>query len=367
MKRLICSALALLLLLCGCSAPANIIAEYSSPDALPSCYTRLYPEKSGDERYAVLLRKFDETDTKIAVCDGIGGELKEVYSLPEGTFSYELYAGGGLIAFYQLISYTDGSVDYDLKAIDTENGNRVHSVFRKTVSDISETQTRFIAVFGGCVYYLTSAAKLGRCRIMKYDAKTEELSEFQSFAYTSETATGGVSCTFLSCGNGYLTCGVTDAVKYFIKTYNLRTGELSAEKILRDVSAVFYAGYDDMTGIYAIYYAKRGDGSKGDERVGIATASSDGITDVFTDLTAAYICRDTVAVYNNLVVFNVEAADKDDPYGSFYGVMLNMTDRSNVAFKGSFQLFIKDNEIYSLSFDKKSGYGKVSLSKTEIR
>ncbi len=367
MKKYVCVMLAALFLLAGCSSPNNIIAEYTSPDALPSCYARLSPEKSADGSYAVLLRRFDETESHIAVCGGLGEETRAVYSLPYGTFAYELYAGGGLIAFYQLESYTDGRVDYALKVIDTENGNKVHSPYSKTVSDISETQTRFIAVFGGAVYYLTSSAKLGRCRVMKYDVKSETLSEYLSFDYTNDEEAGGISCTFISDRDGYLTCGVTDGKDYSLKTYNLRTGSLYAEKEIKDVNMIFYADYDRMTGIYAVYYAKNGDGSRGDERVGVTTASGTAIIDMFTDLTAAYICRDSVTVYNNLVCFNVEAADKDDPYGSYYGVMVNVTDGSNVAFKGSFQLFIKDNNIYSLSFVKKAGYGKVGLSKTEIR
>ena len=367
MKKTVCVLIAALFLLAGCSKPDNVIAEYTSPDELPSCYARLYPEKSADSSYAVLLRRFDEAESHIAVCGGLGEEMRTVYSLPEGTFAYELCAGGGLIAFYQLISYTDGSIDYALKVIDTENENKLNSPYSKTVSDISETQTRFIAVFGGAVYYLTSSAKLGRCRIMKYDVKSETLSEYLSFEYTNDKDAGGISCTFISEREGYLTCGVTDGKDYSLKTYNLRTGSLYAEKEIKDVSMIFYADYDRMTGIYAVYYAKNGDGSNGDERVGITTASGAAITDLFTDLTAAYICRDAVTVYNNLVCFNVEAADKIGAYDSFYGVMVNVTDGSNVAFKGSFQLFIKDSDIYSLTFDKKAGYGKVSLSKTEIR
>ena len=368
MKKLLCAVFAVLILLAGCSQNKNVIAEYESPDRLPSCYARLYPEKSGDGRYAVLLRKFDGIETHIAVSDGLDGEPQTVYSLPDGTFAYELAAGGGLIAFYQLTSYTDGSVNYALKIIDTENGNKVHSPYSKTVSDAKETQTRFLTVFGGAVYYLTASVKLGRCRIMKYDTKTEELSEFLSFDFTDNEITNGHSCTFISGREGYLTCGVVSGSVYTLKTYNMRTGSLIAEKQAPgNVGMIFYADYDRMTGIYALYYAQKGDGSKGDERVGVMTASSEYVTDVFTNLDNAYICRDAVTVYNNLICFNVEAAEKTDGYESFYGVLVNITDGSDTAFRGSLQLLIEDNDIYSLSFAKNKGYEKVTVSRTEIR
>lgn len=368
MKRLMCAALAVLLILTGCASNKNVIAEYVSPDKLPSCCARLYPEKSGDDRYAAVLRQYDGVETHIAVSDGLGGQMRTVYSLPEGTFAYELSAGGGLIAFYQLISYTDGSVNYALKVIDTENGNKVHSPYSKTVSDVSEMQTRFIVVFGGAVYYLTASAKLGRCRVMKYDTETEELSEYLSFDFIDSKITNGHSCTFISGRDGYLTCGVVSGGVYTIKTYNLRTGSLFAEKQMpENVGMIFYADYDRMTGVYALYYAEKADGSQGDERVGITTASAESVTDVFSDLDGAYICRDVVTVYNNLVCFNVEAADKTDGYGSFYGVLVNIADGSNVAFKGSLQLLIRDNDLFSLSFVKNKGYEKVTVNRTEIR
>ena len=164
MKKRLCAALAALMIFVFAScARTDIVKAYTDKDKMPSYITRLDPKSDGDT-YAVLLRKFDESKSSVAVCSGISGESNIIYDLPDGKLTYELTAYDGLIAFYELSMYSDGSVNYALKVIDTKDNNKVHSPYSKTMSEEGDVQTRFIAVFDGAVYYLTKSNLLGRCR-----------------------------------------------------------------------------------------------------------------------------------------------------------------------------------------------------------
>ena len=361
MKKYLCIILALLALtLCACRQAENTVRVYDTQGQIPSHMSRLYPNLKYDTRYAVLLRRYDESVTSVAVADKPDGELTTVYSLPYGVLTYEITAGDGLIAFYELTTYSDGSVNYALKVIDTKNGDKVHSPYKKTVSEDNEIQTRFIVIFDDCVYYLTKSNLLGRSRVMKYSVKNKELTEYQSYDFTENDMTGGSSCTFISERSGYLTCGVVDGNRTTLKTYDLTTNELVREKPLPYGAALVYmADHDYGTGLYAMYYIS----AQGDERVAVFAYSDSDVRDVVTLDEDTYISREEVRIANDTVYFGLQDTSKETPYAQFTGVTVNAVTEETNKYDGCLLLFIQDGGMYGLCFDQKQPYEKMILKK----
>ena len=365
MKKLFCILLAsLLMTLCACQSGADTVAAYNEPGKIPTHICRLYRSSADDTRIAVLLRRYDESASVVAVSDGPGGDMTAVYSLPEGVMTYELTANDGLIAFYELTTYSDGSVNYALKVIDTNNNNTVHSPYKKTVSDEGDLQTRFIAVFDGSVYYLTKSNLLGRCRVMKYSVKDKELTEYLGFELTENEMSGGSSCTFISENHGYLTLGAADGNRTTLQTYDLHTNELVREKPLPyNAALVYMADHDYNTGMYAMYYLS----AQGDERVAVFAYSDGDIRDIMKLDDESYVRGEEVRIINDTVCFETQNINKTikTPYEQFNGLIMNTVnaDAEKKSCSGCLQIFTVNGEYYGLCFDEKQGYEKMILKK----
>ncbi|MBQ1847580.1 MAG: hypothetical protein II135_06205, partial [Clostridia bacterium] len=159
MKKILITAVLLSVLLplfCGCGGAAGAVKTFTEDGGIPTHVVPLYPETPGNTRVAALLCRYDGTAAKIASAPSPDGEMTVVYETAPNTLTYEISAGGGIVAFFELTMFTDGSAGYALKVIDTVSG-AVHSPFKKTVFSDTGRQTRFLYVYGGCVYYLTEA------------------------------------------------------------------------------------------------------------------------------------------------------------------------------------------------------------------
>ena len=354
---------ALFPLFCGCRGNSDIIKTFTEDGGIPTHIVPLYPEIPTDTRVAALLCRYDGTAARIATAPSPAGDMTVVYENTNGTLTYEIAAGGGIVAFFELTMFTDGSAGYALKVVETENGT-VHSPFKKTVSADTVKQTRFLYVYGGSVYYLTESASLGRCRIMKYDVWENKLEEFAAFPFTDNAATGGSSCTFISGRGGHLTCGAVDGSRTTLITYVLDTAEIYREKPLPYAAAlVYYADLDPMTGLYALYYLS----AQGDERIGTITLSEESISDVVTLDENAYVNREEVRISGDRLVWSVQDTTKqDDPYRSFRSFSAGVTGGAKNEIDGCFEILDAGGASYKLCFDKKSGYGKIHLSYIDL-
>ncbi|MBQ7699012.1 MAG: hypothetical protein IJT49_01550 [Clostridia bacterium] len=362
MKKFLCLVLSIIsLTLCACQSDTNIAAVYDEPGRIPTHVCRLDPSSADDTRLALLLRKYDESASVVAVSDGPGGEMTAVYSLPDSVMTYEITANEGLIAFYELTTYSDGSVNYALKVIDTNNNNKVHSPYKKTVTDENDIQTRFIAVYDGCVYYLTKSNLLGRCRVMKYSVKDKELTEYLGFDFTENEMTAGSSCTFISEKSGYLTCGVVDGNRTVLKTYDLKTNELVREKQLPyGATLVYMADHDYAAGTYAMYYIS----AQGDERVAVFSYEDADVTDLLKMDENTYVNREEVRLENGKVYFEIQDTSKESPYDQFTGMAADTVSKIIEEYEGCIRLFLNKDAAYILCFDKKSGSEKMILKKS---
>ena len=342
------------LLLCACRYDDSVAAVYEEPGRIATHICSLGPSTY----CALLFRRYDESSSVIAKGYSPDMEIETVYTLPEGSLTYELTAGGFIIAFYELTTYSDGSVNYALKVIDEDN--KVHSPYSKTVSEDNEIQTRFLAVYDDCVYYLTKSNLLGRCRVMKYSVKDKELTEYLGFEFTENELTNGSSCTFISEKNGYLTCGVVDGGKTTLKTYDLRTGGLVREKPLPFGAALVYmADHDYEAGTYAIYYLS----AQGDERIASFAYTDNDMTDITTLGTDTYVSREEVRIHGDTVYYELQDTSKEKPYDQFTGVILNTATGEKEEYPGCMTIYIKADTTYGLFFDKNRGYEKMILKK----
>ena len=363
MKKIACILLfCITVTLASCGRGAVNIAVYDKPGRIPTHMISLHPEVPSSTEVAVLLRRYDESSSAVAVSDRPGGELTTVYTLPEGTVTYEVVAEGGIIAFYEISAYSDGSVSYALRAVDTANGGKVHSPYKKTVSEDGEIQTRFIVVYDRCVYYLTKADLLGRSRVMKYSLDSGVTEEFLGFPFTENEMTSGSSCTFISGKSGYLSCGVVSGNRTVIKTYELGKGELVREKQLPYGAALVYmADHDYATGMYAMYYLS----AQNDERVAVFSYSDETLTDILELDGDTYVSREEVLLYGDSVYFQTQDTNSEDPYSQFRGYSVKVADGDTKEYAGCMDMFINGGEAYALTFDKRSGYGKVDLSRAD--
>ena len=349
------------MIFCSCGVRNDIIKTYDDPYFMPSHMTRLYPEKAEDKTLAVLLRKYDEAASAIAVCTEPEAEPAVIYRLPDGKITYEISAGDGIIAFYELTTYTDGSVNYALKVIDTKSETLdVRTPYNKSVSDENDVQTRFICVYGGCVYYITKSNLLGRCRVMKYSLKDDGLTEYIGVPFTENEITGGASVTSISVKNGYLTIAVVSGNKTTLKTYNLTTDELVREKELPyGVAMVYMADHDYNTGMYAIYYYS----AQSDERVGIFAYSDSSVEDVFTLTESEYVNHEDVKIEYGAVGFVIQDTEKTAPHDQFYALSKTVSEGELKKTPGVFGTVRTGDDTYGLEFDTKKGYDAVHLIK----
>lgn len=347
------------MIFCSCGVRNDIIKTYDNPYFMPSHMTRLYPEKAEDKTLAVLLRKYDEAASAIAVCTEPEAEPAVIYRLPDGKITYEISAGDGIIAFYELTTYTDGSVNYALKVIDTKSETLdVRTPYNKSVSDENDVQTRFICVYGGCVYYITKSNLLGRCRVMKYSLNDDGLTEYIGVPFTENEITGGASVTSISVKNGYLTIAVVSGNKTTLKTYNLTTDELVREKELPYGTAIVYmADHDYNTGLYAIYYYS----AQREERVGVFAYSDDTVEDVFSLNDDEYLNHEEVRIDGGNVVFTVQDTSKTVPHEQFYHMERPVSGGEFTKYQGVFDTVRVVGDMWGLEFDSKKGYDAVNL------
>jgi len=345
---------------CSCGVRNDIIKTYDDPYFMPSHMTRLYPEKAEDKTLAMLLRKYDEAASAIAICTEPEAEPAVIYRLPDGKITYEISAGDGIIAFYELTTYTDGSVNYALKVMDTKSETLdVRTPYNKSVSDENDVQTRFICVYGGCVYYITKSNLLGRCRVMKYSVKDDELTEYSGVPLIENEITGGASITSISARGGYLTCAVVSGNRTTLKTYDLNTDELVREKELPYSAALVYmADHDYNTGLYAMYYFS----AQSDERVGVFAYSDNEITDLITLNDDQYLNHEQVRIYQNDVSFVVQDTSKTVPREQFCYMCAPVTGGELTKLQGVFDTVYITGYMWGLEFDSKKGYDAVDLT-----
>ncbi len=349
--------------LISCSDKAKKVAVYSGDDGIVSHMVPLYEQ--GDE-YALLYRKYGSYDSRVAV-GTLDGDKKTLYETGEESCIYELYAKDGLIAFYDMTPEGEIDVYYRLKVIDAKSGE-VYSPYSKLICEDGDVQPRFLAIVGRDVYYVTSSLAMSMSRVMKYTVGDERPVEFISTKMTENDFTYGHSHTFVRACGGNIVVSRVDGYDQYIDVYDAATGKKKLEKALDDnVAIVYNCDYDEKSGVFALYYGETVNGQFGNEAVGFTTVGETAIKKISTLNANSFLEREDIRLYNNLILLSMgDSSLSDTPYESYHGVAYNIVDAGMTSISGALQVWIKDDELYDLSFDKKEGADKLTVTKRKI-
>ena len=363
MKRFLCLIL-ITVLLCSCSGARlgekTVLFKNEAEKLLT--HTVFYNDK-GDT--ACLYTDADEYYITI----DSDGEKKVLYTLPENSYAYELYANNGIIAFYERQIYENRDERCILKVIDTENGE-VYTPFSKViVFETYDVQSRFIEVVGRDVYYITSSFALEETRIMKYTVGDEEPTEFATVPMTENEFTFNHSITCMDAGGDKLVAATVTGYDTHISIYNLKTGEAEKKKLLPiNVGVVYSVAYGKDGNIGLFYQTVDKEGKFEADIIGYIGVNDEEITPLYTLSEGEYVNRETVLLDGDILTFNIQLAQTDDIVSAedFYGMMFNIKNEKSARISGSFLTFAKDGKLYDLVFDKNDAK-TVSFIETEIK
>ena len=364
MKRFLCLML-MTVLLCSCSGAklGEKTVLFKNDDEKLLSHTVFYNDE-GDT--ACLYTDEDEYYITIKSNDGEG---KVLYTLPENSYSYELYAQDGIIAFFERQIYENRDERCILKVIDTENGE-VYTPFSKViVFETYDVQSRFIEIVGRDVYYITSSFALEETRIMKYTVGEEEPTEFATLPLTENEFTYGHSITCLDACGDKLAAATVTGYDTHISIYNLKTGEAEKKKLLPiNVGVVYSVAYSENGNIGLYYQTVDKEGKFEADRIGYIGVNDEEITQLYTLSDGEYVNRETVYLDGDILTFNIQLAKDDNvlSHDDFYGLMFNIKNEKSARISGSFLTFAKDGKLYDLVFDKNDAK-TVSFTETEIK
>ncbi len=347
MKKLLCVLLSVFLL-CSCGDTlGNSEVIFSSSDDETLSYAVFYEGNSvatlnvKDEKYYIKTRSEN-------------GEEKTVYTLADGNYAYELYADGGIIAFFERSLYTNRDERCTLKVINTKT-NDVYTPFSKViVYDNYDVQSRFIEIDGNDVYYITSSLSLGETRIMKYTLGNDEPAEFTTLALTQNDLSFGHSITSFDIDNGKLICACLDGYSNVLQMFDLKSGVCEKKKLLpSNVGVVYSISYSQENDTAAMYYSEVDkEGKVSEEHIGTASGKDEDIKVLYTLEENEKVNRETVRFDGEYVCFNVSDAD-DISYKNFKGIIINSKNQKSVSLDGCMLSFINDGMLYNISVDKK--------------
>ena len=311
----------------------------------------------------------DEDEYYITAKNNDGAD-KVLYTLPENSYAYELYAKNGIIAFYERQIYANRDERCILKVIDTENGE-VYTPFSKViVFETYDVQSRFIDISGRDVYYVTSSFALEETRIMKYTVGDKEPSEFATVPMTENEFTFNHSVTCMDIYDDKLVAATVEGYDTHISIYNLKTGEAEKKKLLPiNVGVVYSVAYNSDGNIGLYYQTVDKEGKFEADIVGFIGVNDEEIIPLYTLSENEYVNRETVYLDGDILSFNIQLAMNDDEtvsYDDFYGLMFNIKNEKSARIGGSLLTFAKDGKLYDLVFDKKNAK-TVSFTETEIK
>ena len=362
MKRFLCLIL-VIVFLCGCSGArlGEKTILFQNEDEKFLTHVAFYNDAGNTAcLYA------DEDEYYITAKNNDGTE-KLLYTLPENSYAYELYAQGGIIAFYERQIYENRDERCILKVIDTESGE-IYTPFSKViVFETYDVQSRFIDISGRDVYYVTSSFALEETRIMKYTVGDKEPSEFATVPMTENEFTFNHSITCMDIYGDKLVAATVEGYDTHISIYNLKTGEAEKKKLLPiNVGVVYSVAYSENGNIGLYYQTVDKEGKFEADRIGFIGVNDEEITTLYTLSENEYVNRETVYLDGDILTFNIQLAQNDSvlSHDDFYGLMFNIENEKSARISGSFLTFAKESCLYNLIFDKNDAH---SVSFVEIK
>lgn len=347
-KRFFCAAVLALALVFAVSAcgGGNIAVELVEETAWAVYPIEKAPVKlinAGDVWYA-LMGAYGNDDYAFAVGEN-EVDLKTVYETENVTIWFfeanENYAvwseRNGNFCEIKLYSRATGEV------------STIH-----TLSEHDGYQNANIGLWGGDVYFLETDYSAGKAAVMRFHAPTGELSRFYEFTYA-----GDLSAMNLSLAGGVLLAVGNVGGKASLVRFDLSAGgEPTVRELAKKVEYVFDAAYDAVTGHYAIYYKD----VNRQEHIGVISAKSNAVANIYTFAENVYAYEDTVSMHGGRVYWVTQVNASGIVSDHYKFTDYDFKSHTYTEYLRTFGFTLAEDGVYLLSFNKQD-YDGIYLSK----
>ncbi len=347
-KRILCAALALIILfaLPACGGK-DIAVELVSQTAWAEYDTENAPAKiidAGGVWYA-LLGQYGSGSFRLAVGETYENFDNIVYETQnvaiwffEANEKYAVWGERhGQMCEIKLYTHATGSVS-TVRSLDGEAGY----------------QNANVGLYGDGVYFLETDYSAEKSAVMRYDAAAGELSAFYEFTYAEDRSAMNLSLA----GGVLLAAGNVGGKKSLVRFDLAKGGAPEVRSLHGSVDYVYDAAYDTVTGSYAVYYKDK----NGAEHMGVISAKSDAVANIYTFEENVYAYEDTVSMHEGHVywVRQVNASGVVSEHYTF--VDYDYKSHTRTEYLRTFGFTVAEDGVYLLSFNK-ADYDGIFLSK----
>ncbi len=347
-KRFLCAAvlaLALIFALSACGGE-NIAVELVEETAWAVYPMEKAPVKiieAGDIWYA-LMGRYGSDDFAFAVSTGYY-DFNTVYETENVTiWFFEANEN------YAVWSERNGNFcEIKLYTRATGKVSTIH-----TLSEQDGYQNANVGLWGGDVYFLETDYTAGSAAIMRFHAPTGELSRFYEFTYA-----GDLSTMNLSLAGGVLLASGNVGGKPALVRFDLAAGGApTVRELNKRVEYVFDAAYDTVTGHCAIYYKD----TNGQEHIGVISAKSSAVANIYTFSENVYAYEDTVYMHDGHVYWVTQVNASGIVSDHYKFTDYDFKSHTYTEYLRTFGFTVAEDGVYLLSFNKQD-YDGIYLSK----
>ncbi|MBQ8403415.1 MAG: hypothetical protein IJX55_03190 [Clostridia bacterium] len=215
-------------------------------------------------------------------------------------------------------------------------------------------QNANVGLFGDSLYFLETDYAAEKAAVMRYDAKTGELSRFYEFTYDGEYSAMNLSLA----GDILLAVGNVGGKASLVRFDLAAGGAPDVRELSKKAEYVFDAAYDTVTGAYAIYY-KDTDGA---EHIGVISAKSNAVANIFTFAENVYAYEDTVRMHDSRVYWITQVNASGFVTEHYRFIDYDYKSHTRTEYLRTFGFTVAEDGVYLLSFNKED-YDGVYLSK----
>ncbi len=224
----------------------------------------------------------------------------------------------------------------------------------RTLSTDGAYQNANVGLYGDDVYFLETDYTAGKSGILRYDIEAGELSLFYEFTYAEARSAMNLSLV----GDSLIATGNVGGKASLVR-FDLAAGGAPDVRTLRgSVDFVYDAAYDTVTRAYAIYYLDK----DGAEHIGVISAKSDAIANIFTFEENVYAYEDTVCMHDGHVYWVTQINTSGIVSEHYRFIDYDYSAHTRTEYLRTFGFTVAADGVYLISFNK-ADYDGVFLSK----
>ncbi len=224
----------------------------------------------------------------------------------------------------------------------------------RTLSTEAGYQNANVGLHGDDIYFLETEYSLEKSGILRYDIAEGELSLFYEFTYAEDRSAMNLSLA----GDTLLATGNVGGKASLVRFDLAKGGEPVVRKLRESVDYAYDAAYDSVTGAYAIYYLDK----NGAEHIGVISAKSDAIANIFTFEENVYAYEDTVCMHDGHVYWVTQINTSGIVSEHYRFIDYDYSAHTRTEYLRTFGFTVAKDGVYLLSFNK-ADYDGVFLSK----